>query len=238
MQGQGAVQVKGLLVRWYLNIFQPESLVDVICCQHPALGVPHELLCLLDRCWLYTDTVCSYTARVSRPTASSGCTWTISRNRYSTSGDKAFAASSLIVPTSRLWAIACMVEGCTKLMSANVGKCCGQANSTHEGGTVDGVSRYQAEPCAILCCLAAAAAGNSTNGATCTATDLCALHSVGRKASCARKFFVLVYLIGLRCFTHTVGNICQSRIKLDFTEHFTPKPLVTTLTKWPALALA
>ena len=41
----------------YLNVLQPESLVDVICCQHPALGVPHELLRLLGQHWLYTINV-------------------------------------------------------------------------------------------------------------------------------------------------------------------------------------
>ena len=35
------------MARAYLYIFQPEGLVDIICCKHPALRVPHELLCLL-----------------------------------------------------------------------------------------------------------------------------------------------------------------------------------------------
>lgn len=31
----------------HLDVFQPESLVDVICCQRSPFGMPHELLCLL-----------------------------------------------------------------------------------------------------------------------------------------------------------------------------------------------
>lgn len=45
MQEQGDLRSTVDVV--YLDIFQPESLVNVICCQHPALGVPRELLCLL-----------------------------------------------------------------------------------------------------------------------------------------------------------------------------------------------
>ena len=31
----------------YLDILQSQGVIDVVCCQHPSLGMQHELMCFL-----------------------------------------------------------------------------------------------------------------------------------------------------------------------------------------------
>lgn len=70
-----------------------------------------RLECLINFCascmknasqWLLVDSIGARGLQWERKLASSIWTCTISRKRYSTSGARAFAASSLMAPTSRL----------------------------------------------------------------------------------------------------------------------------------------
>lgn len=93
--------------------------------------MPHKLLCFLwvPCCRLSCLWWPIYWANHVLVLGSKQClvTCTTSRRRYSTSGDKALAASSLTAPTSKLCAIACTVDGCTKLILSNLRR---QARST------------------------------------------------------------------------------------------------------------